>query len=878
MLATTEQRWRTRARVGALTLAVAAGLAACTTTQPSATPSSSPSPSFAADVAEQCEEIADAIVAGRLRDADDLLADAKLGGADPTCADEAKAVVAERRTQAAELVEAARTTPAQAAVLAAAALRLDDSNIQARAIADVTAVTLPAGIPTPSLSFAPQRPSSQATAPDPCASAREALSEGRFTEAKELVDALGDDVTCADAVKTEITERQAAQPLQRVWRSLTDDRLWQLLLAATLVVLGAVLARVSTAGRRPSRLKRGRWVPTITGVVLAVGILAPAVAQLWPAFVEGLPGGVRGVLWDAATAAAALGFGYAQVRYLRAIAPTMVEVIDNSGKSVDNSTFGTLVVSEVSTIAEESPGGVFAVKGGSDLADSGVNAALDTVTQKYLKAVVTVWRTVTTGLGDRVRINLVGTDTDPVAAVVIRRGARTVLDERIDTRDLRVDKGQPSETEKASATQDLATAVAARVVLEYLGLVGSDAGQDVRVPATTLARLYGVTQPRSLAVAAVAARHSERGRYPEAVELFARAQGIDPGNLAARYGRDVNTLRTRAAGDDGRVALEDLEATLEVLTDRQAAQPESPLPLLWRCRYNVAVHRANRILSGGIPDPGTPAMNQLVTHRARLAVLARQMEYRATAPTAGDRRLASRLGHLAACAAAGLQAAEGRPASQLRPQLIRLQGEASARGLVNLANGYALLWTSKRAVAGGPRTLGGARQDLLTAVDLMRLAGLEVGVRPDILADPVLRLLRTTEPHRALARSWDGEEGVPYALIQSIGDRTAKTLGRWYPTTADLRRAIAKKRTRDLVLQRAGADASNVPWWDGALAWLDAGRDVAPINAYQAAGIRDAAQAQSLTDAGVVAALRRRRKDDPTLVVPDARVRALMAS
>ena len=135
MPAMTEQHWRTMARVGALTLAVAAGLAACTTTQPSATPSSSPSPSFAADVAGQCEEIAEAIVAGRLRDADDLLADAKLGGADPTCADEAKAVVAERRTQADELVEAARTTPAQAAVLAAAALRLDDGNTQARAIA-----------------------------------------------------------------------------------------------------------------------------------------------------------------------------------------------------------------------------------------------------------------------------------------------------------------------------------------------------------------------------------------------------------------------------------------------------------------------------------------------------------------------------------------------------------------------------------------------------------------------------------------------------------------------------------------------------------------------------------------------------------------------
>lgn len=614
----TEQRWRTMVRAGVATLAVAAAFAACTTTKPSATPSSSPSPSYAADVAEQCKEIAEAIVAGRLRDADGLLADPKLRGADPTCADEARAMVAERRAQAAQLVEAARATPAQAALLAAAALRLDDGNAQARVIADVTPVTLPTGIPTPSLSFAPQPPSAQATASDPCAPSREALSEGRFTEAAELVDALGDDATCADAVKSEIAEHQAAQPLQRVWRSLTDDRLWQLLLAATLVVLGAVLARVTTAGRRPSLLKRGRGVPTLTGVLLAVGILAPAVAQLWPAFVEGLPGGAGGVQWDAATAVAALGFGYAQVRYLRATAPTMMEVVDSSGKSVENSTFGTLVVSEVSTIAEESPGGVFAVKGGSDLADSGVNAALDTVTQKYLKAAITVWRSVTTGLGDRVRIHLVGTDADPVAAVVIRRGSRTVFEERIDTRDLRVDKSQASESEKTSVNQDLATAVAARVVLEYLAVVGSDARSSGDAQGRDLARLYGVTEPRSLAVAAVAARHSDQGRYPEAVELFARAQGIDPGNLAARYGRDVNTLRTRAAGDDGRVALDDLEALSVSLWPAGDHSAQTHTPLAWRCRYNVAIHRANRVLSGGIPQAGTASMTQLEQRRTEL--------------------------------------------------------------------------------------------------------------------------------------------------------------------------------------------------------------------------------------------------------------------
>lgn len=867
MPARTEPTWRSVVPAALVALAAAAGLAGCATVQPSAAPTSpAPTPSYSPGIGEACQEVANDIAAGKLRDAEGLLAGHPLTGADPTCADAATSLVAERRTQAAQLVEAARTSPARAALLAAAALRLDDGNAQARAIADVAPVTLPSSIPTPSLSLAPEHPASQATAADPCAPAREALSEGRFTEATELVAALGDGPKCADAMQAEIVEHQAAQPLQRVWRSLTDDRLWQLLLAATLVLLGAVLARVTTAGRRPSRLPNEGRSSALAAAFVAVGLLAPALAQFSPALVERLPGGPAGVWWDFATAVTALVFGYTVVRHLRATAPTMVEVVDSSGKSVDNSTFGTLVIREISTIAEESPGGVFAVTGGSDLADSGVTAVLDTVTQKYLKAAITVWRAVTTGLGDRVRVDLVGTESEPVAALVIRRGARSVYAERIDTRDLRVDKGQPSETEKASANHDLATAVAARVVLEYLGLVG----KDVIEPEPSLPRLYGVSEPRSLAVAAVAARHSERGRYPEAVELFARAHGLDPQNMAARYGRAVNTLRTSAAGDDGRVALDDLEALSLALWPLGDHSAQSRTPLAWRCRYNVAVHRANRVLSGGIPEPGSGSMAQLARRCAEVSELIedlRRPRWGTGDALPGDEGLASRLAALADTVVVGLAAALGEPAVSVRSRLEQLETAASLRATVNVANGYALLW--KRSEDGA------APQDLSKAVDLMRLAGLEVRMRGDILADPVLSLLATTKPYRALVQGWGLDDAVAYAGVASIGP-AARKLARWYPTPRRLYTAL--RRHPERVLPRGGAGPEQRDWWLGALDWLRSGRDVATINAYQAAGIRDAAQAQSLTDAGVVAALHRRRKDDPTLVVPDARVRALMAS
>lgn len=853
----------------ALGVVAAALLAGCSGTSASKSPPA-PASAYSPGVESACSAVASAIDSGRLADAEQLLGAPPITEANPSCAVAATALVADRRASAQALVDAARAKPAEAALLAASALRLDADNAQARAIADVAGLPPApsrAPIPAPALTFPPEATATPTT--DACEPAREALSEGRLSEAAGLIDAVDAKVDCVAEVKAAIAEKRAAQPLVRSWRSVSDDRLPQLLLVAALVLVGAVLARATTAGRRPSRLKRGRWAPAVTGALLVVCIAGPAIAQLVPAFVEWLPGGLLGAFWDVATALAALAFGYAQVRYLRASSPTTVEVIDTSGKSVDNSTFGTLVVSEVSTMAEDSPGGLFAVRGGTDLSDSGVNAALDTITQKYLKAAVTVWRAVTTGLGDRVQINLVGTESDPVAAVSIRRGARTVYEERIDTRELRVDKVTATEIEKASVTQDLATAVASRVVLEHLGLVGTDLRNGAERGVTEgHVRLYGVTDPRSLAVAAVAARHSERSRFAEAVELFARAHGLDPGNQAARYGRNVNALRLGAAGADGLVALQDLEALAAELRSghRDSAKP---LPLWWRCAYNVSIHRANRIITGGIPDPGTGSMNQIVVHRAALMVLAAHLAYWGSddsGMSAGDRRLARRLERLARCVVPGLLAVERMPSEDVRRRLGRLETHTSMRGMVNIANAYALLWRR--------REHGGAREDLLRAVELIRLAGLERGMRADIMGDPVLALLKNAKPYREVVTGWGLHATDPYASLTCLGSTAAAKLERPYPTARALRSAL--RREPHEVFRRAEVGAENLPWWTGALDWLLAGRDVATINTYQAAGIRDAAQAQGLGDGAVVARLHRRQKDDPTVVIPDARTRALM--
>lgn len=252
-----------------------------------------------------------------------------------------------------------------------------------------------------------------------------------------------------------------------------------------------------------------------------------------------------------------------------------------------------------------------------------------------------------------------------------------------------------------------------------------------------------------------------------------------------------------------------------------------------------------------------------------LKTLGEQLEaLRLEEPGRGDARLAGRLGRLATCAAVGLGAIDAIPAVEVREALRALSGDASVRATVNIANGYALLW--RRSPDGGART------DLVEAVDLIRLAGLEVGMRADILADPVLALLRRTAPHRAVVRGWGLEPAAPYASLACIGAQAATTLGRSYPTARGLQRALGRKPGE--VLGSVDVDARSLAWWLGALDWLLAGRDAAVVNTYQAAGIRDAAQATALGDAGVVAVLHRRRKDDHDVVVPDARVRALMAS
>ena len=802
-----------------------------------------------ADDTEACATVATDIDEGRLRDAEARAHRHHLCG-------QAKKLIADRRAQAAALVDAARATPASAAQLAAAARRIDDGNVQAAAIVLTASPPPVSPPPLPPVTFTP--PVAVPGAPNACAAAKEALTEGRYTEAGLLLDALGDEEKCVAGVKADLAEQQAAQPLERAWRSLSSDRLMLLLLVATLVLAGAILARATSRGARGSRGSGFRRPAIVSGIVLAVGVLAPALAQLSPRLVEDLPGGWAGTAWDAVTAASALAFGFLWVRHLRATAPTVVEVIDATGKSVDNSTLGTLVVSEVAEIADSSPAGLFAVKGGTDLTDSGVTAALDTVTQKYLKAAVTVWRALTTGLGDRVRISLVGTDTDPVAALLIRRGARTLYEERLDTHELRVDRAKASAGEQTSVTADLATAVAARIVLASLGVIGAGGGGTT----SSLARLYGVRDPRSLAAAAVAARHTHAGRHTEAIELFSRAHGIDPQNLSARYGRDVSTLRRSASGADGLAALEDLEGL-----ERLLRRTDTSTPLFWRCRYNAAVHRANRVLTGGVPKLGTPARALLSMQVLALRTLIRELGWvifdeNVSAP---DRYLALRLVDLAAPAVTGLSALDGRAATRVRRQLEGYES-ASRRGMVNVANGYALLY---RHAPGR-----GDAKDLRAAVGLMRLAGLEVGGRADIAGDPVLKLLHTTEPYRVLMKDWGLAAANPYAELACIGADTAGKLEADYPTAKRLRAALRHKP--GTVFVRAGVGAENGPWWTGALDWLVAGRAAATINAYQAAGIRDATEAARLGDSAVVDLLHRRGMDDKSVTVPDARTRSLM--
>jgi hypothetical protein len=290
-------------------------------------------------------------------------------------------------------------------------------------------------------------------------------------------------------------------------------------------------------------------------------------------------------------------------------------------------------------------------------------------------------------------------------------------------------------------------------------------------------------------------------------------------------------------------------------------------PLYWRCRYNVAVHRANRILTGGVPTVGSLARVELYAQGLQLGTLIsaldRAAEYKHL-PEA-DRHLAKRLADLARPAVTGLTALDGRAATKVRRELAGYDSSASQRGMVNIANGYALLYSRNQG--------RGEAADLGAAVGLMRLAGLEVGGRADIVADPVLSLLKGSEPYLALLRDW-GLATAPFAALDCIGADRAKKLEADYPTATQLRSAL--HREPDKVFARAEVGAENRAWWTGALDWLIAGRDAATINAYQAAGIRTAREAARLGDDAVVDLLHRRGMDDKAGTVPDARCRALM--
>jgi hypothetical protein len=192
----------------------------------------------------------------------------------------------------------------------------------------------------------------------------------------------------------------------------------------------------------------------------------------------------------------------------------------------------------------------------------------------------------------------------------------------------------------------------------------------------------------------------------------------------------------------------------------------------------------------------------------------------------------------------------------------------SVAAMVNAANAYALLF---RRSPGGRAT-----RDLTSAIALMRLAGLEVGMRRDILDDPVLRLLQKRKEFRALANGWGLGAVSPYSTLEAIGPDAAALLLQWYPT--ELKLLQAARRNPQVVATRGESGLDEVPWWVGALEWMVAGRDVAVINAYQAAGIRDATQAGRIGDAQVVWRLKVRQEDDTTLAIPDARTRALMAA
>lgn len=824
-----------------------------------------------------CAVVAALVATGDLDDATTIAA-ALDGGKGPSpevdadrACPEAIAQSRTRREAASNLVARAKTTadPTTKALLASAAHTLDGDNAEATALVG-TAKT-------------PAQPTL-------CAAAERATARGEFARAQAVYDAL-EDVEAAKKCREQglvaLTEAEQADPATVVTDSVGKDLLPTLLLLALSFAVGAW---VSVWLRWRVRMRRTSLALAATAVLL--GAVALVVLRSSPRTTHRL-----GEWWDAVTPwdggwptrgtatvlalvltcalAALLGWVAANVQRDRM--PVTIEV---TGTSTEG--FAARVVDEIGVLGADRSAGAF-VPQGTDVANSGLTAALSAATSNALaKLVLTVWNLVRLRVSDTVRVVLTGEEGKPVSAVVaLWSGQRVARTRAVDGHVFCLDATTPTADELASSARDVATAVAAVVLVERV--TSQEAAK---------ARLYGASDPMSLALCVVAARRLEDEEIAAARELYEAAIDLDRGNLTAQHGAAAARLRSypgpREAAQLIRV-LDRLDAKLKTLDhapDRgdgsllpvdpdvsRLPEPRKrktpPSPLRWRLWWLRAAARANLQLAGD----GTPTWAGLTTPSARRAFRAVDADLKRLEGLArrdvreADLALARHLVANARTARRGLRLLAGNG----RPPLVASDVVVADRAVqFTAACGLAV---EHAAAAADPRQVQAAEHLATACVDLVRAAGGRASWRATLLDDPFLELVADTDPLATLRAEW--RPATKYDGVACFGKVTA-VVAAAYPEPADLATALADPVRATALARRTRVAHPPLHEWAGAAAWLAREQKAAVITLYQAAGLPDAAAARALTKRAVKARLRGAMSLVGATELPDKATRAAM--
>ncbi|WP_395690731.1 hypothetical protein [Nocardioides sp.] len=760
-----------------------------------------------------CARAAALVDDGNLRDARAL---AVVVG--PACEGEVLPLTVQAARSAQALAERAAAAPSDTGKkrLAKLALTIDDANTDAQAVLD---------------SLDPEQDA------DACTAVEDAIDGGELARAQALLDALADDDSaddCRTAATLALAEAQEVRWPTRIQRFVVDDGLTTWLVALIAFAIGVIAAgfvRFSSPFRPAA---------VFTGVValLLVGW------QLldWPSVLLA----VLLVLLLALSVAAGLWLSNA----VRTRSPVRVSVSGDDTDAVEPE-----VIAELHALGESRASGVYA-PANTDVSDSGVSAALDQISNPVVKALAAIWRAVQLGAGDRVEVVVVSPKEAPCSATVtLYVGRRLVSTAVVDGATFCADPAKPTKAEVASSARDVATGVAAAILLGRLDLGSPSRAVSARE------RLYGATDPLGVALAAVAARRLSQGDAAASSALYARAVDRDPANKSARFGRISAVLRTYPTG---RTAQRLIDQLGELRRDESTTSP-----LGWRIDYTRAAGIVNAALADRTANRALLQDVDVVAAFQKARLLLRDLPEKPA--VASDAKLLAQLRQLADVTDLGLRAPTAPNVADLSEQLLRKPLTVPSVVLHNIACGLAF------AYARTSRKHGDRRRRLAEAcVDRLRLAGDVPARRTALLTDPCIAFVATTKPFLGLKKDWGVVKDDPYADVDSIGDLSA-TLTESYARPSDLAVALASPSARATTATTYGVDSATVQRWRGAATWLAAGRPVERINLYQASGYPDPPSAAVADDSVLLGRLRATAKVTGTDELPSVAERAAMA-